>query len=68
MKKEDYYAKISDTENKYTTMVDYNTFTKDIAANNINSKNLVEDSAIAGSINNADLDNKIATFPNKKLN
>ena len=43
-------------------MVDYNTFTKDIAANNINSKNLVEDSAIAGSINNADLDNKIATF------
>ena len=62
MKKEDYYAKISDTENKYTTMVDYNTFTKDIAANNINSKNLVEDSAIAGSINNADLDNKIATF------
>ena len=63
MKKEDYYAKISDTENKYTTTtVDYNTFTKDIAANNTNSKNLVEDSAIAGSINNADLDNKIATF------
>ena len=29
-------------------MVDYNTFTKDIAANNINSKNLVEDSAIGG--------------------
>ena len=63
MKKEDYYAKISDTENKYTTTtVDYNTFTKDIAANNTNSKNLVEDSAIAGSINNADLDNKTATF------
>ena len=54
VKKTDYDAKISKIENKYITTAAYNKFTKDIFANNIKSKTLVDKSAIAGFINNPD--------------
>ena len=56
VKKTNYDAKISEIENKYITTTDYNKFTKNIVDNNIKSKNLVDKSAIAGFINNVDLD------------
>ena len=46
VKKADYDAKISDTENECITTVDYNKFTKNMVDNNIRSKNLVDKSAI----------------------
>ena len=46
--KTDYDATISDIENKWITTADYNKFTKDIVANNVKNKNLVDRSAIAG--------------------
>ena len=57
--------RISDVENKCITRADYNKFTKDIVANNIKNKELVDKSAIAGFINNADLDKKIAILGTK---
>ena len=56
VKKTNCDAKISEIENKYITTTDYNKFTKNIVDNNIKSKNLVDKSAIAGFINNVDLD------------
>ena len=63
-KKTDYDAKISDIESKYITTADYNKFTKNIVDNNIKSRNLV-DKSIARSINNDDLDRKVATLVTK---
>ena len=56
VKKTNCDAKISEIENKYITTTDYNKFTKNIVDINIKSKNLVDKSAIAGFINNVDLD------------
>ena len=58
VKKTDYETKISNTENKNVPTADYNKFTKDVVANNIKSKKLVDKSAIAGFINRAHLDKK----------
>ena len=44
---------------KCITTADYNKFTKDIFGNDVESKNLVDKSVIAGFINNADLNRKI---------
>ena len=44
---------------------DYNNFSKDIVANKIKSKGLVNKSDIVGMINNADLDKKVATLATK---
>ena len=52
-------------KSKYITTVDYNKFTKDIVGNSIRSKNLFDKSAIAGFINNAHLDRKLATLAAK---
>ena len=60
----DYDAKISDIESKYITTADYNKFTKNIVDNNIKSRNLV-DKSIARSVNNDDLDRKVATLVTK---
>ena len=57
-KKYIYNAKVKDIENKYVTTADYNKFNKDIVANSIKSKGIVD---IAGFINNAELDKKVAT-------
>ena len=64
-KKTDYDAKLLDIENKYITTADCNKFTKDIVANKIKSEGLVGKSAIAGFVNNADLDKKAATLATK---
>ena len=58
VKKADYDWKILYTESKYITTAGYNKFTKYIVANNIKNKNLVDKLAIAGFINNANLDEK----------
>ena len=58
VKKIDCNVKISDIENKYITSADYYKFTKDIVDNSIKSKHLVDKFAIAGFINNANLDKK----------
>ena len=58
VKKIDCKVKISDIENKYITSADYYKFTKDIVDNSIKSKHLVDKFAIAGFINNANLDKK----------
>ena len=65
VKKTDYDAKISEIENKCITTAEYNKFSKDIVANNIKSKNLVNKSAIARFINNADLDKKNSNISSK---
>ena len=64
-KKTDYDAKISDIESKYITTADYNKFTKNIVDNSIKSKHLVDKSDIAGIINNAELNKKVATLATK---
>ena len=56
--KKNYDAKMTDIENKYITTADNNKFTKDIVANNMKSKNLVDKSLIAGFVNSFDLDKK----------
>ena len=58
IKKTNYDAKILDIESKNITTADYNKFTKDIVANDIKSKRLVDKSDIAGFINNVNLDKK----------
>ena len=58
VKKPDYHTKIADIENNYITTADYNKFTKNIVAERIKSEGLVNKSAIAGLINNADLNEK----------
>ena len=62
IKKKNYLTKISETKNKYTTTADYNKFTKNIVANSIKSKKVVDKSEIAGFINNDWLDKKVATL------
>ena len=58
VKKPDYHTKIADIENNYITTADYNIFTKNIVAERIKSEGLVNNSAIAGFINNAGLNEK----------
>ena len=58
VKKTGYDAKILDTENKHITTADNNKFTKDVVAYKIKSEGLIDKSAIAGFINNADLHKK----------
>ena len=58
LKKTDHYATISDMESKYFTAANYNKFTSKILDVKIKQKELVLKSAIAGFINNADLDKK----------
>ena len=65
VKKTDYDAKVLGTESKYITTADYNKYTKNIFANNIKSKGLVDKSDVAGFINNTDLDRKVATLARK---
>ena len=61
-KKTDYDANATDIENNNITTADYNKFTKNIVDNSIKSKNLVDKSDIAGFINNAKVDRKVATL------
>ena len=65
VKKTDHDAKISNIENKYITTADYNKFTKDIVTNKIKSEGFVDKSAIAGFINNADLNKKVSALTTK---
>ena len=65
VKKPDYHAKMLDIESKYITTADHNKFTKNLVANNIESKELVDKSDIGGFINNADLHEKVATLATK---
>ena len=60
-KKANYNAKISHTEKKYFSTSDYNEFTRDILGAKIKEKGLVDKFDIAGFINNADLNKKVAT-------
>ena len=52
-------------ESKCITTASFNKFTKDIVDNNIKSRNLVDKSTIAGFINSAELDTKVATLATK---
>ena len=63
--KKNYDAKMTDIENKYITTADNNKFTKDIVANNMKSKNLVDKFAIGGFIRNDGLDKKVAILVTK---
>ena len=56
LKKTDYDGKILDIEAKYFTTADYNKFTSQTLDAKIKRERLVDKSAIAGLINNADLD------------
>ena len=56
LRKTDYNTKITDIENKYITTADCNKSSKNIGDNSIKIKNLVDKSAIAGFINNTDVD------------
>ena len=58
VKKIDYDGKRSDIESKSITTADCNKFTRNIPDNTIKTKNLVDKAAIAGFINNVDLDKK----------
>ena len=63
--KKNYDAKMTDIENKYITTADNNKFTKDIVANNMKSKNLVDKFAIGGFISSDGLDKKLAILVTK---
>ena len=63
--KKNYDAKITVIENKYITTADKNKFTKDIVANNMKSKNFVDEFANGGFISNAGLDKKVAILVTK---
>ena len=58
VKKTDNDAKISDIKSKCFATADYNKFTSQILDAKIKQKELADKSAIAGFINNADLDKK----------
>ena len=58
VKKTDYDAKILDIESKYFTTADYKKFTSQTLDAKIKQKGLVDKSAIAGFMNNTDLDKK----------
>ena len=63
--KKNYDATMTDIENKYITTADNNKFTKDIVANNMKSKNLVDKFAIGGFISSDGLDKKVAILVTK---
>ena len=65
VKKTDHDAKILYIESKYFTMTDYNKLTSQTLDPKIKQKVLVDKSAIAGLINNADLNKKVATLATK---
>ena len=56
--KTDYNVKILDINSKYFTTADYNKFLSQTIDVKLKQKGLVDKSAIAGFINNADLDKK----------
>ena len=58
VKETNYDAEISDIAPKYFAMVGYNNFTSQTLDAKLKKKELVHKSAIAGFINNADLDKK----------
>ena len=64
-KKQIMTQKILDTEFKHFTTTDYNKFTSQILDAKIKQKRWVDKSAIAGFINNADLDKKVTTLATK---
>ena len=66
VKKTDYDAKISDIKSKCFATADYNKFTSQILDAKIKQKELVDKSAIAGFINNADLDKKRSYMSSKR--
>ena len=57
--------KILDIESKYFTTSDYNNFTSQTLDVKIKQKEFVDQSAIAGLINNDNLDKKVATLATK---
>ena len=57
--------KILDIESKYFTTSDYNNFTSQTLDAKIKQKEFVDQSAIAGLINNDNLDKKVATLATK---
>ena len=59
VKKTDYDVRISDIESKYFTAVDSNKFTSQTLDAKIKQKELMDKSAIAGFINNTDLDSSL---------
>ena len=61
----DYDAKISDIESKCFTAPDYNRFTGQILDAKIKERGLVDKSAVAGFIDNADLNKKVVTIVTK---
>ena len=65
LRKTDYNTKITHIENKYITTADCNKSSKNIGDNSIKIKNLVDKSAIAGFINNTDVDKKSSNISNK---
>ena len=62
VKKTDHDAKTSDIESKYFTTADCNKFTSQTLDAKIKEKELVDKSAIAGFINNGNLNKKVATL------
>ena len=62
VKKADYDEKMLDIESKYITTADYNKFISETLDAKIKQKELIDKSAIAGFINNADLNNKVAAW------
>ena len=65
VKKTDYQAKISNIESKYFYTAEYNKSTNQTLDAKIKQEELVGKSAIAGLINNADLDEKSSNRTNK---
>ena len=65
VKKADYDTKILDFERKYVTASDNNKFTSQTLDAKIKQKRLVDKSAVAGFINNTDLDKKVAALAKK---
>ena len=65
--KTDYNIKILDINSKYFTTADYNKFLSQTIDVKLKQKGLVDKSAIAGFINNADLDKKSSNISNNKI-
>ena len=65
VRKANYDAKILVNESKYFTTADYNKFTSQTLDAKIKQKRLVDKSALAGFMNNADLDKKSSNISNK---
>ena len=67
-RKTDYDAKISDIKSKCCSTSDYNKFTRDMPNAKRKEKELVDESAIAGFLNKADLNKKVAKLLPKRFN